>query len=169
VGMLKDELLALRHLKHPNVVQLYGVSIDDLSYVALLLELAPFGSLRNLLDTKGADVVDSPQAQLKLLRGVAAGMAYLHNRKIHHHDLKTDNILVFPSRSSETTRNSSNAPEAPWSAKLSDFGLAVGASGRTMASQARTTAKGGGSTRAAAGILVPAALLVRCSVVLVRT
>ena len=60
--------------------------------------------------------------QRQLLRGIATGMAFLHAqtpRPLLHHDLKSDNVLVWPE-------------EGGFHPKLSDFGLATGTGGSTM-------------------------------------
>eukprot|EP00966_Prymnesium_polylepis_P259708 5998580-Prymnesium_polylepis.1 len=66
-------------------------------------------------------------------------MAYLHDNKVQHHDLKTDNILVFPRAESMASPHD----DAQWNAKLSDFGLEAGASGKSLStmSKAHTTRK----------------------------
>ena len=64
--------------RHPNVVQLVGVVVDDPAALSLLMELSPLGSLRKLLDATPAAVLGSEATQLSLLCGIAAGMACLH-------------------------------------------------------------------------------------------
>lgn len=44
---LRDELTIMTHLEHPHVMSLVGVNLKPL---ALVLELAPYGSLRNHID-----------------------------------------------------------------------------------------------------------------------
>lgn len=115
--MLKREYLALHKLSHPNIVKIYGICIDDTEWVALMMELVVGGSLRGLLDEKtDAPVAESPHAQFTLLRGIVGGMAYLHERSILHHDLKSDNVLV----------GRGGQGDSDLVAKIADFGLASG-------------------------------------------
>jgi serine/threonine protein kinase len=73
----------------------------------IVLELAPRGSLRAVMDKSG----DKLKMSLKLsfIDGAAQGMCYLHSRTppVLHQDLKPDNLLVMDD----------------WSVKVTDFGL----------------------------------------------
>jgi len=95
--MLRREALAMRSLCHPNVVQILGVVLDHHAYVAILLELAEFGSLRDMMDDHAPLLLRRPDAQLRLALQIAQGMAFLHSRKppVLHHDLKSANVLLF--------------------------------------------------------------------------
>lgn len=94
----------------------------------MLLELAPRGSLRDLLDTAPAEVLGSERTQMELAAGTASAMAFLHGQQpqpVLHHDLKSGNVLVFA------------AAEGRLCAKLTDFGLSLIASGSTLCSTTR--------------------------------
>ena len=49
----------------------------------------PKGSLRKMLDERPAVVTEDKAAQLLLARGIASGMACLHEHGTLHHDLKS--------------------------------------------------------------------------------
>jgi serine/threonine protein kinase len=70
------------------------------------MEYIPRGSLRKILDdphiTLTHDII------VKMARGVAEAMQYLHRMNIVHRDLKSDNMLVGND----------------WVIKVTDFGLA---------------------------------------------
>ena len=78
VTMYRKEFRALKEVQHPNIVQLIGVCVDDPKSVSLLMELAPLGSLRSLLNSRASEVVGILSTQRQLLHGIAAGMACLH-------------------------------------------------------------------------------------------
>ena len=116
----RKEFRALQRLQHANIVKLIGVVTDNPESVWLLMELAP-RSLRSLLKNDPNKVVGVLSTQRQLMRGIAAGMAFLHDQKprpILHHDLKTDNVLVWPEKAS-------------FLPKLTDFGLATGTGNST--------------------------------------
>ena len=97
------------------------------------MELSPIGSLRQLLTTSPQLVLYSEPAQFSLLIGIARGMAFLHDQKptpILHHDLKSDNVLVWQEGDS-----------AQFIAKIADFGHATG----TLASTMKTNKFGTGA------------------------
>jgi hypothetical protein len=48
---------ALSRLEHPHVVRLHGVVVDEAESIGMLIELAPRGSLRDVLDNTPAEVV----------------------------------------------------------------------------------------------------------------
>lgn len=78
VKMLRREALAMRGLSHPNVVDLLGIVLDHKAWVALLMEHAEYGSLRDALDDHAGVLAGHPTARLRIALDVAHGMAYLH-------------------------------------------------------------------------------------------
>jgi serine/threonine protein kinase len=135
-GLMRREFRALQQAQHPHIVRLLGIVVDDPKSLVLLMELSPLGSLRTLLDKDVDKVLKSEKAQLSILMGITAAMAFLHSQKptpILHHDLKSDNVLVWPDAA------------VGFIAKVSDLGLATGTHGSTM----RTTkSKTGAATLA---------------------
>ena len=131
VDSARREVRVLRSTVHENIVRLRGIVIDDPDSIGLLMEMAPHGSLRQLLETSPATVVDGgTSVQLRLAAGIASAMAYLHAQTppVFHHDLKSSNVLLFDGLTP----------------KLTDFGLAVFAGGSTLGSM-RSMAAGAGT------------------------
>eukprot|EP00935_MAST-01C_sp_MAST-1C-sp1_P000738 g738.t1 len=91
----QDEAKFLLPLRHPNVVQVYGVTVDFDTYEVhclTILELCTKGSLSDqLLDMK---LELSWIQRVTMCLQVAQGLKFLHNKGIVHRDLKTDNVLV---------------------------------------------------------------------------
>jgi serine/threonine protein kinase len=133
--LLRREFRALHRVVHDNIIRVFGVVVDEPSYVCLLIELASSGSLRALLDTSPAVVCSNIVTQLNLARDMARGMGHLHGLAppMIHHDFKSDNVLLFPS----------SGDGGGFNAKVSDFGLATGIGGTTLG--ATKTYAGGGS------------------------
>ncbi|KAJ3674889.1 hypothetical protein LUZ60_005505 [Juncus effusus] len=108
----KNEVDLLAKLKHKNLVQLLGCSIQK-NQKMLCYEYLPNGSLDKFLFAK--DPYKSAElgwrARFKIIEGVCRGLNYLHEEsllKIIHRDLKASNILL----------------DKDMSPKISDFGLA---------------------------------------------
>jgi len=80
------------HLRHAGVLRLFGFFWDT-QKLYLLLEHAPGGSLRDLME-KQADRRFTQQDAAGSARQVANAVAYLHRVHVIHRDVKSLNILV---------------------------------------------------------------------------
>ncbi|XP_052278678.1 leucine-rich repeat serine/threonine-protein kinase 1-like isoform X2 [Dreissena polymorpha] len=121
---LRQEVSLTSRLHHPCIISLVGVAFSPKLMMAL--ELAPLGSLRNVLDKEmddkayylnwEKDRLYSPfltkELIFKLVYQIGKGLEYLHSNCIVYKDLKSDNILTM-----------SLALEAPVNVKLSDYGI----------------------------------------------
>jgi predicted Ser/Thr protein kinase len=104
----KQEAEIMAQLDAPNIVQYYGICIDKIPF-CIVMEYMPLGSLYVFLndDSKQLDW----QQRQQIMEDIARGLAYLHDKKIIHRDLKSSNVLL------KVENNQLRA-------KLSDFGLA---------------------------------------------
>ncbi|KAE8955903.1 hypothetical protein PF011_g31653, partial [Phytophthora fragariae] len=95
---------------HPNIVQLYGYTLNP---VSLVMEYVPKGSLSYLLhyceDPHTEAKMTDGRVKLNILLGIAYGMAQLHECNVTHGDLKPQNVLITDD----------------FHAKIADFGLAT--------------------------------------------
>ena len=90
---LLQEVVMMKRLSHPNVVQVLGVFVDDDNHVYLAMEFVEQGSLQAIL--RSCDGADKPAATLARYCGdVCAGLAYLHQRSILHRDIALRNFLL---------------------------------------------------------------------------
>jgi serine/threonine-protein kinase len=84
------EARAVAMLRHPNIVEIYDVSDDDIAERYLVAELVRGKSLRRVLEQEK----DLP-AEIAACVGVqiAAGLAHAHERGVVHRDVKPENVL----------------------------------------------------------------------------
>eukprot|EP00731_Ephydatia_muelleri_P016536 Em0009g960a len=100
------EASVMTSLRHPNLVCLIGISLDD-NPIYLITEYMAKGSLIDYLRSRGRAVI-TKQNQIDFARHVNKGMMYLESQNFIHRDLAARNVLI----SEENV------------AKVSDFGLA---------------------------------------------
>ncbi|KAL1543681.1 non-specific serine/threonine protein kinase [Salvia divinorum] len=114
----RAEMETLVRIRHPNIVRILGFCSTGQDRV-LIYEFIEKGSLDQWLydasdDDDDADAPRPPlpwPTRLKIIRGVAAGLAFMHHRleaPIIHRDIKASNILL----------------DAEFEVHIADFGLA---------------------------------------------
>ena len=91
-----NEIEKLFILRHPYIIQLYGMTDKDKSQkLAVITELAPKGSLFDYLH-KNPKTKNNLSLDFKnrITKQLICTMAYIHSRGYVHRDLKTQNILL---------------------------------------------------------------------------
>ena len=102
----------------PGIIRCYGEDISEengKSLYNLLLEYAPGGSLKSLMERSGGRLPESDVR--RYARMILKALCYMHRNGYTHCDIKPHNILVFPYE--DGSRNY---------VKIADFGLAKTAS-----------------------------------------
>ncbi|OHT14614.1 CAMK family protein kinase [Tritrichomonas foetus] len=87
---LKCEISIQRSLNHPNCLRSYD-NFEDFKNYYIVLELAPGGSVKDLVRKEGHL---SEVETARILREVMSGVCYLHDCRIIHRDLKLENFLI---------------------------------------------------------------------------
>ncbi|SPQ98912.1 unnamed protein product (mitochondrion) [Plasmodiophora brassicae] len=103
VERVSREIHILKHLKHPNIINLYEV-IDTKRFVFLIMEYASGGELFDFIVKHNR--VDEEAAAV-FFHQIINGMEYCHNSNVIHRDLKPENLLL----------------DAQSNVKIVDFGL----------------------------------------------
>lgn len=101
----RREAVAVAHLKHPHIIEVYDFSDEDAEHSYMVSELVDGTSLADLLDGRP---VHPPEAALSLARPLAHALQHAHEAGVIHRDLKPENVLV----------------DARGTIKLTDFGIA---------------------------------------------
>lgn len=101
----KSEVAIQRSLDHPKIVKLYDF-FEDQKNTYMVLELCPGNSVRDMLRKK---IRLTEEEASKILRDVIDALAYLHDNRVIHRDLKLENFLVGEDQS----------------VKIGDFGLSA--------------------------------------------
>src|SRR3989440_3487720 len=102
-----QEAQFLELLKHPHILPIYDVGIDD-GIPYFVAEYAPKGSLRDLLQQRYPHPLSTDEA-VSILTQIGQALHHAHQQNIIHRDLKPENILF----------------NAKGEAVLADFGIAV--------------------------------------------
>ncbi|KAJ1342296.1 hypothetical protein BSLG_003219 [Batrachochytrium salamandrivorans] len=87
---LRREIEIQSHLRHPNILRLYGYFYDS-KRVYLILEYAAQGEMYKKLQklTRFSESVSA-----KYISQMANALAYLHRKHVIHRDIKPENLLL---------------------------------------------------------------------------
>jgi len=86
----RRELEIQSHLKHPNILRMYGWFHDD-SRIYIVLEYACYGELYKKL--KKAGRLDEKTTATYMYQ-ISDALIYLHNKRVIHRDIKPENLLL---------------------------------------------------------------------------
>lgn len=111
----KVEARALAALTHPHVVPVYDL-LEEKGHFWLVMELLTGGDLSNKIERTGTIPVNE---SIKVIIGLAQGLAYAHQQNFVHRDIKPANILFA----------------ADGSFRITDFGIAKHASSNVKTQQ----------------------------------
>ncbi|KAF9156217.1 hypothetical protein DFQ26_009437 [Actinomortierella ambigua] len=124
--VIQKEISVLQRLRLRHIIQFYRTH-EEHGNIYLLMELAERGSLQQAIH-KNELGHDDWATKRRLASEIARGLAYIHQEKVLHRDLKSANVLL--------TKH--------MEVKLADFGLAKVKSMTMAASASRTSQSGVG-------------------------
>ena len=102
---LRREIEIQAHLRHPNILRLYGYFYDQ-TRIYLILEFAAKGELYKELQK---NKVFDEKRSAKYIKSLAGALEYCHTKHVIHRDIKPENLLL----------------DAHYDIKVTDFGLSA--------------------------------------------
>uniref|UniRef100_A0A914HUD4 Aurora kinase n=1 Tax=Globodera rostochiensis TaxID=31243 RepID=A0A914HUD4_GLORO len=87
---MKREIEIQYHLRHPNILRLYGYFYDD-DRIYLALEYAARGAVFGLLRKNIKFTVGN---SARMIYQLADALRYCHSRNVIHRDIKPENLLI---------------------------------------------------------------------------
>ncbi|ORX60879.1 AGC family protein kinase [Piromyces finnis] len=87
---LRREIEIQSHLRHGNIIRLYGYFYDS-KCVYLIIEYAANGELYKRLKHEGKFTEEQAS---KYIKQMATALLYLHKRNVIHRDIKPENLLL---------------------------------------------------------------------------
>ena len=118
---LKNEIIILQNLKHPNIVRFEDVKKTK-KHFYIVMEFCNGGELSQALE-KYQQKFGKPFSQeivQHLMRQIIGAFKYIHGLKIIHRDIKLDNILL----NFENEEDKANLNMMKANCKIIDFGFA---------------------------------------------
>jgi len=89
---LRREIEIQSHLRHPNILRLYGYFYDE-KRVFLILEFAAQGELyKHLRKAPGGRFSERKSAEY--ISQMVGALSYLHSKHVIHRDIKPENLLI---------------------------------------------------------------------------
>lgn len=134
---IKDEMRVLESVDHPNVVSYYGIEVHR-DRVYIFMEFCSGGSLANLLEHGR---IEDEQVIMVYALQLLEGLAYLHEVKIAHRDIKPESKSLVPRLQTRANGNSDILLDHNGIIKYVDFGAAkvIARQGRTLVQDMTST------------------------------
>lgn len=87
---LRREIEIQSHLRHKNILRMYGYFWDE-NRIYIILEFAPGGELYKQLTARGrfSEIVTA-----KYIHDLAIALNYCHTKHVIHRDIKPENLLI---------------------------------------------------------------------------
>jgi len=89
---LRREIEIQSHLRHPNILRLFGYFYDE-NRVYLILEFAPKGEMYKHLQKQKQGRFDEATSS-RYIRQMTDALVYCHSKKVIHRDIKPENLLL---------------------------------------------------------------------------
>ena len=101
MNRFRQECAFLESIRHPNIVQYLGMSMDPESRLPVLLMELLDESLTKMLKRSQHSL--PYHVQVDICHDIALAIAYLHSNDIIHRDLSSNNVLIIAGRRAKVT------------------------------------------------------------------
>ena len=101
MNRFRQECALLESIRHPNIVQYLGMTMDPESRLPVLLMELLDESLTKMLEHSQHSM--AYYVQVDICHDIALAVAYLHSNDIIHRDLSSNNVLIIAGRRAKVT------------------------------------------------------------------
>ena len=101
MNRFRQECAFLESIRHPNIVQYLGMSMDPESRLPVLLMELLDESLTKMLERSQHSL--AYHVQVDISHDIALAVAYLHSNDIIHRDLSSNDVLIIAGRRAKVT------------------------------------------------------------------
>ena len=98
----RHEMSLLERIRHPNIVQYFGMATDPESRLPVLLVELLDDSLTEMLERSQHRAI-AYCVQVDICHDIALALAYLHSNNIIHHSLTSNKVLIMAGRRAKVT------------------------------------------------------------------
>jgi len=91
INLLYKEIDVLKMVEHPNIIKLITYFLNKDSHIALILEFASGGTLKDFITSEN-NILTEEMAR-PLFKQMLEPIKYFHKKGIIHRDLKLENIV----------------------------------------------------------------------------
>ena len=123
VARLAREARTVAKLQHPNIVTVYAVRPLREGGLALVMQLVPGRTLKQVVAEGGAFSAEKAE---RVIRDVAQALAYAHSHGVVHRDVKPENIFIDDSNGRAMLSDFGIAHSSEFDSRLTMTGAAIG-------------------------------------------
>lgn len=123
IARLAREARTVAQLQHPNIVTVHAVKRLRDDGLALVMQYVPGRTLKQAITEGGAFTPDRAE---RVIRDVAAALAYANSRGVVHRDVKPENIFLEASTDRALLSDFGIAHSAEFDSRLTMTGTAIG-------------------------------------------
>ncbi len=103
INLLYKEIDFLKIIEHRNIIKLYTYFLNKDSHIALILDFASGGTLKDFILTQKESCIHEDLAR-SFFKQMLEPIQYCHKKGIIHRDLKFENIVFTDKRTLKVSK-----------------------------------------------------------------